>query len=61
LKYAITCDEEKDPSGNSEPMMSMEDGKDLESLPPPKKIKLTKLLEFGVVSHAKVQKEAVTI
>ena len=37
LKNAITCGEEKDPSRNSLPMMSMEDGQDLESLPPQKK------------------------
>ena len=52
LKHKITCDEEKDPSGNSVPMMSMEDGQDLESLPPSKKLKLIKLCEFGVVCNA---------
>lgn len=37
LKHAITCDEEKDPSGNSVTMMSVEDGQDLESLHQTKK------------------------
>ena len=56
-KHAITCDEEKYPSGNSLPMMSMEAGQDLESLPPHPKIKLIKLREFSVISHANCRRK----
>jgi len=55
LKHAITCGEEKDPSRNSLPMMSTEDGQDLESLPPQKKVWIWCRLS------CKVQKVDVTV
>jgi hypothetical protein len=43
LKHAVKCDDEKDLKGNSIPMISVEDGQDLDFLPPPPKKLINKI------------------
>ena len=60
MKDEITRDKEKDPRGNSVPVMSVGDGQDLEILSPPQppqKMKLIKLREFFVACNAKCRRK----